>query len=750
MLRLSRIFSCFLVIGWAMATMAGSKPIYPCNLQSKTAADFPPVKRINKAKPSSEASGVPCVSSMCPQIMDGRSLKALGSAVAGLSSSKLKTVPPQAVLDAVKDPRFARQLEMLLPSLKTVFVEKLIAAVDPLSDLLKYVPNGLVPYIPKPVLAHGDEFSISDLNRKPWTPDQAAMFFDDILKSGSNFSSLSPSVLKGFTCAAASYMDTKGFQQFTIAIKQKQVQLNIEQLRCLERFLVLHNLSRSVKAFPTDLFLILSPENMAAAGNCKDYTIQVGSANIDLLEKGSLQRRRLLQMALLCLKIFTPRVSKENAGILGHLVCDLDDTYIRETGENLLKQLSHCRSFSPDQVKAIQEMLLSGYTHVGSPSKWSFSTLEELSGLFHLFDHNILKQIPQNILIPWLKCFIHTSHLPRSQLAVIVKNLQSYRTKRASGCPPIKTITEEVVRDDLMPIYYSPAELRACLRGRILESRLGSVTQYSFTNEQLGAVKANLDEVFPKGYPDPITRNLGGIIEILTPADINMLNISSAETLAALLSNWPRDHLAALMIEQYAAAAKSLDSGALNAIGLRYICLLKGFMFSKIDEKAIKSASLGTSRCSQSIKDNLYLKAKQAFSDQKEQFPDYYNLIKPYLGGASGQELKELSKHMVNMDISTFFTLRRDSFLSLTTEDVRGLLGIHLEDLNNYQHNHLLKEWIHKQKQVDLDLLNIGLFGGIPDLATSRASAAPLAMAGHILHAFPALLLTLLLIFSLQ
>lgn len=58
-------------------------------------------------------------------------------------------------------------------------------------------------------------------------------------------------------------------------------------------------------------------------------------------------------------------MNEENAEILGHLVCDLGEEYIRSSGENLLEQLSQCASFLPDQEEAIKSVISSGNTTFG-------------------------------------------------------------------------------------------------------------------------------------------------------------------------------------------------------------------------------------------------------------------------------------------------------------------------------------------------------------------------------------------------
>ncbi|XP_054849462.1 mesothelin-like [Eublepharis macularius] len=576
------------------------------------------------------------------------------------------------------------------------------------------------------------------------------MFFNDFIRNVSDFKSLCAPVLQGFTCAAASSLDTERLQELAKAIKEKNISLGKDQLLCLANKLMLHGIPRDFNNYPNDLVLFLSPSDYGAIGSCKEYVAHVGKANIDVLEKGSPQRRQLLAEALDCLKISGLHVSEENAEILGHLVCDLSADYFKTSGKNMLKQLTRCQSFSVDQAKAIQAILCSGDTPVGPPSEWSSSTLEKLSGLFQIFDYCILQQIPASVLLPRLKCFRHTPYLLRKELASLVKNLQPARLKRSSDsqCPPGKNVTDEIAQDDLMPIEYTVEELRDCLGIPVLIRNLGTLSTFAFTDEQLPVIKAKLDET---GYPDQVLRNLGDFKDLMSLEDIKKWKFNSTETLASLLNDKLSPEGATAIIHQYTDSGGPLNAAALNVIGTKYICLLDSDQLERIDENAINGTNpLDLSNCTQTTKDILYPKAKRAFSDRHNP-PRYYGLIKSYLGGAPGDDLRALSKDGVNMDINTFMKLRPDSLLSLTPSNVKGLLGEHLKDLKGQENNSPVKEWIARQKQSDLDQLGIGLVGGTPDgyvNITPRHHGPPEASGatkGHSLHLYPSLLLTLLL-----
>ncbi|KFQ32182.1 Mesothelin, partial [Mesitornis unicolor] len=555
----------------------------------------------------------------------------------------------------------------------------------------------------------------------------------------------------GFTCAAANETEAERFQELAQVMKKKNVQLGEDQLSCLVKMVTLHGIPKDLDSYPKDLLLFLSPSDYATTGSCMQYFANIGKANLDVLQRESPQRKQLLWEALACLKIPGTHINEENAEILGRLVCDLGGEYIRSSGGNLLKQLSQCESFLPDQEEAIRSVISSGNTTFGPPVAWSAYTLHELSGLIPVFDHSILQQIPKNALTLWLKNFARDSPLSREQLATVVEELRPTRHKRADGCPPGKEITEAVLNDDLMPLYYEPEELRACLKNVSLENHLSQILTYPFSRQQLAVLKEHLDQTYPDGYPESLIPKLGVLTSLISPDTISKWKITSADTLAALLKNQPSNDQASALIKRYVGLGNALNTTALNAIGTRYLCLLSATELNTIDPNSLKLASLNPSACPQFTKDILYAKAKKAFADQ-HYLPAYYKLIEPYLGGAPGVDLKALSKDNVNMQVETLAKLRRDSLMSLTPSEVQGLLGINLSDLKKWQNTSPIQEWIRTRKQSELNQLNFGLTGGTQEgyinIVTPKSelpSSASLCPEAMMLHLLPGLLISFLM-----
>ncbi|XP_005054043.1 PREDICTED: mesothelin [Ficedula albicollis] len=691
------------------------------------------------------------------QMLDGQSLAELGTLVGGLNSSTLRSLSPDVVLEAIQLPAFAQHIDPLPSALKTILVEKVSSRVGHPAELVKLIPNALASYIPKPLLVFGEEKpNVQDLNNKPWTRDQAAMFFADVVKAEPDFSRLSQSVLQGFTCAAASAVGAGRFQELAKVMRRKKVRLGQDQLRCLLKMVTLHGVPEDLDSYPKDLLLFLSPSDYAATGSCRQFFSNIGQANQDVLPREAPRRQQLLLEALACLKVPGTQIKEEDAEVLGWLLCELGGEYIRSSGGSLLKALSHCGSFLPEQEEAIRDVLSSGNTTFGPPAAWSAFTLSELSGLIPVLDHSILQHIPKKALTTWLRNFAWDSPLSRKELATIVEELLPRRHRREDGCPADKEITEAVLDDDLMPTRYTPEELRACLRNASLESHFSQISSYPFSIPQLAVLKEYLDERYPDGYPENLLSSLGDLLPLITPKDVSTWKMSSADMLAAFLKNKPSNSLASAAIERYVELGNALNATALNAIGTRYLCLLNDTELEAIDPQNLRLVSLDPSACSQETKNILYQKAKKAFSDQHH-LPAYYELILPYLEGAPAVDLKALSKNKVNMNVSTFVALRRDSLMLLTPREVQGLLGLNLPELAQWQSRAPVRDWILLQKQSELDKLHIGLTGGTQEgyinLVTPKfpaPSSAPVGTVAMALHLLPALLLSFLLVSSLS
>uniref|UniRef100_A0A4X2LGI7 Mesothelin n=2 Tax=Vombatus ursinus TaxID=29139 RepID=A0A4X2LGI7_VOMUR len=651
------------------------------------------------------------------KVLDGQSLAALGSLVGGLNSTWLQSLAPDVVLEAVKDPEFAQHLTHIPPILKTAFVEQVALAVPSPIALVQAMPDTLANAIPSEMLAFSpdDLPRFDDLNSQRWTQVQAAMFFDKVVKNVSDFNSLSPYILHGFTCASASSLDMEQVRHLAKVMERKNVSLGAEQLSCLAKRVTEDGIPEDLDSYPRDMLLFLSPSAYTRTGDCKNFFIRVGESNQDVLQKDSPLRSRLLSEALTCLGISGTQVSEEDIRILGWLACDLPGRYINSSAEVLLPRLEQCGGpFSPDQKEAVNLALRSSNSPYGPPSRWSISTLNALQRLLSSFDRHIIQNISQSVLSAWLKRALPFPPWAGQNLRAFIQNHPSSRYRRAArptaqcGKAEITDITEDLV-------LYSEEALRNCLNASVVAVNLHKLKDFPFTYEQEAIFKEKLDEFYPNGYPEFVISKLGYLFNLVTLNQISKWKVTSVETLEAVLkANFRRDDLVMAVINNYLQRGGPLNVTFLNTIGSKYLCGLTDEQLSSIEPSVLRKAKpLNPSACSQAQKNILYPKAKTSF--QGIAFPKYYTLIQPYLGGAPTQDLKDLSQKNVNMDIETFKELQKEVILPLTPEEVRGLLGRNLMGLKAEEENSPVRAWILNQRQESLDDLGIGLSGGIPN-----------------------------------
>ncbi|NXB52796.1 MSLN protein, partial [Leucopsar rothschildi] len=135
------------------------------------------------------------------------------------------------------------------------------------------------------------------------------------------------------------------------------------QLSCLLKMVTLHGIPKDLDNYPKEFLLFLSPSDYA--GSCREFFINVGEANEEVLPREDPRRQQLLLEALECLEVGGPAVTEEQAALLGWLLCELGGQHVRNSGGLLLKPLSLCASLLPEQGEAVRDILGNGNTTFG-------------------------------------------------------------------------------------------------------------------------------------------------------------------------------------------------------------------------------------------------------------------------------------------------------------------------------------------------------------------------------------------------
>uniref|UniRef100_A0A8D2EN00 Mesothelin n=1 Tax=Theropithecus gelada TaxID=9565 RepID=A0A8D2EN00_THEGE len=479
-----------------------------------------------------------------------------------------------------------------------------------------------------------------------------------------------------------------------------------------------------------------SPDAFSGPQACTHFFSRVAKANVDLLPRGAPERQRLLPAALACWGVRGSLLSEADVQALGGLACDLPGRFVAESAEVVLPRLVRCLGpLDQDQQEAVRAALQRGGPPYGPPSTWSISTLDALQSLLPVLGQPVIHSIPQGILAAWRQRSSRNPSWRQPEQTILQPRFR--RDVERTTCPPEK----EVHEIDESLIFYKKRELEACVDAALLAAQMDRVNAIPFTYEQLDVLKHKLDELYPQGYPESVIRHLGHLFLKMSPEDIRKWNVTSLETLKALLKVSKGHEMsaqAATLIDRVVVGRGQLDKDTvdtLTAFCPGCLCSLSPERLSSMPPSIIGPQDLDT--CGPRQLDVLYPKARLAFQNMSGS--EYFVKIRPFLGGAPTEDLKALSQQNVSMDLATFMKLRREAVLvgrPLTVAEVQKLLGPHVEGLKVEEQHSPVRDWILKQRQDDLDALGLGLQGGIPngylilDLSVRRGHPSAAALLG--------------------
>ncbi|NWH87467.1 MSLNL protein, partial [Aegithalos caudatus] len=421
---------------------------------------------------------------------------------------------------------------------------------------------------------------------------------------------------------------------------------------------------------------------------------------------------------------------------LGAPVCDLEPGTIPASDPSILDKLKLCPALAGAQRDALNALLLSGGTAYGDPSSWDFQTLQDLGPLVLALNQTTLSLVGEAAREDFRRsiaaAYISQGHSQREKSLLLLRALAAAsassrpRLKRSSARCQSEPITASNIADS---VFLPPDELELCLSSDVLMANLEAVLDEPITSETSQVLKKKVDEYFPSGIPEEQLRRLGPLSRLYSGQEIRQWPVTSTDTVSALLSPsgglW-EDSQVQELLGRYLALGGSWSGPLLQEMGGKHLCQLQEEQIQQIPAAAIGSAGkLNISSCSQTKKEQLYGKAREAFSSLASTPGPYYCRIQPYLGGAPAEDLKDLANSgVINMDLHTFLSLNPQEFQKLSVTDVKNLLGENLGELKRAEQEPLVVSWVRRQRQRELDcVLGIGLEGGLPE-PTGTASPA--------------------------
>ncbi|TNN69907.1 Mesothelin [Liparis tanakae] len=215
---------------------------------------------------------------------------------------------------------------------------------------------------------------------------------------------------------------------------------------------------------------------------------------------------------------------------------------------------------------------------------------------------------------------------------------------------------------------------------------------------------------FPSGISDEQVQVLGSVSRVASLNDIAKWNVTKVDTLAALMKaddgSWETAKSKAIITKYLNTPGNSLGSTELNSIDSN-LCSLDTSTLKTITTQSMSNAKpLNVASCSSEQKKVLYEISNTSFSSQN---PGYYNLITPYLGGAPVTDVRALSNLNISMSVDVLQSLDSNVIKDLTVNDVKSLMGTHLNDLKTFENATAVKAWTNNQTQADLDTPNAGV-----------------------------------------
>ncbi|XP_053132550.1 mesothelin-like protein [Hemicordylus capensis] len=503
----------------------------------------------------------------------------------------------------------------------------------------------------------------------------------------------------------------------------------------MARLLTRSNLTANFSSYSPDVLLFF-PLDQVKDLVCKAFYTVASQGDLSLLANGSAQRTHLLENALSCFGVGNASLSKEQLQALGAFVCDMGAATIGFSDPSILENLKRCPDLTASQKTALNTLLSSGKTSSGAPQSWDEETLEDLGPLALYINRTTWGSINQEERTIFLRNVAEgygsQSASQREKTLLFLTEVgpnpaSSPRRKRATESCQSTPITASTLEDDLLILQYDSAQqFDACLSNEVLRDNLASLLDQPLPNDYLLVIKRKLDEIYNGEIPEDQLALLGYLSRLYSADEIGGWNVTSSDTLTALLNRnngaWEPAQLRRL-VGRYLELGGTLTGPLLDVLEGPYLCLLDEDQLQQISPEAIAhTGKLDLSSCSQGKKDILYQKAHTAFASQ-EGTDAYYPLIQPYLGGAPVEDLKALAASEVAMDINTFINLNPEELKELSVQDVRGLLGIHLPDLKEVENHTSVAMWIRAQLQSDLDTLGIGLQGGMMTPSSTEASS---------------------------
>ncbi|XP_004628183.1 mesothelin-like protein [Octodon degus] len=540
-------------------------------------------------------------------------------------------------------------------------------------------------------------------------------------------------LLQDFWCYPAGQLPREQLSALLRSLASQHVPLQAWQLSCLANLASRLSLQDDFALHPPDLLLFYNLSQVREA-DCRAFTRRAAQGNTELLANLPDQRVALWHTALACLGGPHLQLSASDLGLLGVLVCDMDASSIVTADPHVLQNLFRCSRLSTSQQTALNTLLASGRTQLGTPSSWNVEGLQALGPLATYISPHLWEQVQEAVGLDFFRRVVaafRVGHFSQSDAQRFVTSFLESKTSSVSSRPKRGTgrscirgnITAATLQDDLFLVHYDCAQLESCLGNGVLRANLDPLLQHPLPAECQRVVKAKLTQIYPYGVPEDQLHLITSLVYLYSCAEIGQWNITSGGTVVALLaSDVALENQTEAVLQRFLDHNGMVTGALLLAIGGSRLCWMSPRQIHTIQPSEFRLAGApDLSSCPQSRKNVLFAKAREAFSNTSTT-ADYYRLMRPYLGGAPMEELQHLAQANISMDIDTFTNLNPHVLQCLSVGSVTTLLGENVGDLQKARSHPTVSSWLRSLNRSALGELGLdtNLASASPDQRSSR------------------------------
>ncbi|XP_023154081.2 uncharacterized protein LOC111588137 isoform X2 [Amphiprion ocellaris] len=697
------------------------------------------------------------MSSGMMQINSSSSLFMLGSLIVGVPTKVFKGISISQLLTASKNTSVLAQLMLAPPIVQQTFVTQIISVNTNSEQIIQNIPDELATEIPRSLLLGFSNNSsvLTTINKKKWKRQQAELFFSVIAAETATAqlgtpNNLSSSVLQGFTCTGVRTIQRVQIKRLVRACRRRgrnKVKLVETQLTCMYNYIRVDPDATNFTVYPPDMLLYYD-YSLVPQASCRSYFEQLADADFSVFSSAlSYKRTDLFDNARSCLAIKNTSLTGDNISVLGNMCCTLDGSYIQNSDPSILEKLKNCPEITDAQAAAVETLLSSGNTQCGAPSTWNEQTLRDLGMLPLYLKSTFYKNFDKKTKRMFLKFFLKVlrnnkvDRWKRRSMKREIRRSNRMKSKRSIGSEcTVGEITQVTISAETFPFDYDDInQFNCCLTAKTVQDNLDAITEKVDQEEYLQIVLSKLQEAYAanSSIPESQVQLLGPASRLATAEYINKWIITQIDTLAALMDlsdgEWDPNLAKDIITKYLSTEGNTLGSAELNAIGGPNLCSLDADVLKNISQQSLRDAdALNVSNCTKEKKQELFTIARQAFSGDTRSTVSVssYQLVQPYMGGATSDYVKSLVAANVSMDLPTFTNMDETVVLNLTVSDVQGLLGTNLADLKSYENQTLVQSWVSRQSQTELDTLGIGLEGGRVDPTASTVTTTASSSSG--------------------